>query len=99
VGTFSKVLFPAIRIGYVILPKELQPKWRELRMHTDVQNPPFEQAMLAEFMRTRKFDRHIRRMRKLYGERRAALLGALEEAFGDGWRACGDARSASLSGI
>jgi len=97
VGTFSKVLFPAIRIGYVILPKELQPKWRELRMHTDVQNPPFEQAMLAEFMRTRKFDRHIRRMRKLHGERRAALLGALEEAFGDGWRACGDAAGLHLS--
>ncbi len=97
VGTFSKVLFPAIRIGYVILPKELQPTWRELRMHMDVQNPPFEQAILAELMRTRKFDRHIRRMRKLYGERRTALLGALEKAFGDGWRACGDAAGLHLS--
>ncbi|MCL6612590.1 MAG: PLP-dependent aminotransferase family protein [Peptococcaceae bacterium] len=97
VGTFSKVLFPAIRIGYVILPEELQPKWRELRMHTDVQNPPFEQAMLAEFLRTRKFDRHLRRMRKLYGERRTALLGAMEEAFGDGWRACGDAAGLHLT--
>ncbi|MCL6558039.1 MAG: PLP-dependent aminotransferase family protein [Firmicutes bacterium] len=97
VGTFSKVLFPALRIGYVILPKELQPEWRELRMHADVQNPPFEQALLAELMRTRKFDRHLRRMRKLYGERRAALLAALEDAFGDGWRACGDAAGLHLA--
>lgn len=97
VGTFSKVLFPAIRIGYAILPKELQPEWRKLRMHTDVQNPPFEQAMLAEFLQTRKFDRHIRRMRKLYGERRTVLLGALQESFGDGWCACGDAAGLHLS--
>jgi len=97
VGTFSKILFPAIRIGYVILPKELQSRWHELRMHTDVQNPPFEQAILAELMRTRKFDRHLRRMRKLYGERRTALLGALEEAFGEKWRAYGDAAGLHLS--
>jgi GntR family transcriptional regulator/MocR family aminotransferase len=97
VGTFSKVLFPAIRLGYVILPKDLQPKWRELRMHTDVQNPPFEQAILAELMRTRKFDYYLKRMRKLYGERRAVLLDALKDTFKDGWRACGDAAGLHLS--
>ncbi len=90
IGTFSKVLFPAIRIGYVLLPKKLHVRWMNQRMHLDVQNPPFEQAALAEFLKTRKFDHHIRRMRKLYGERRAALLTTLKEVFGDTWCVWGD---------
>lgn len=97
IGTFSKVLFPALRIGYVILPHCLQERWRYLRTHTDVQNPPFEQAALAEFLRTRKFDRHIRSMRKLYRERRQALLTALKASFGDRWRLWGDAAGLHLA--
>lgn len=90
VGTFSKVLFPAIRIGYVIVPRQLQRRWCELRTYTDVQSAPFEQAALAQLMKTRKFDRHVRSMRKLYGERRIILLSALKESFGDCWRVWGD---------
>jgi GntR family transcriptional regulator/MocR family aminotransferase len=97
VGTFSKVLFPAIRIGYVILPKELQAKWRKLRLYMDVQNPSIEQAIMAELLRTRKFDRHLKKMRKLYGERRTTLLRSLDQFFGDGWRACGDAAGLHLA--
>lgn len=97
VGTFSKVLFPAIRIGYVILPRKLQESWCELRLHTDVQNAPFEQAALAEFLRMRKFDRHIRSMRKLYGERRKMLLNAFGSNFGDTWHAWGDAAGLHLA--
>ena len=97
VGTFSKALFPALRIGYVILPRPLQARWRALRTHTDVQNPPFEQAALAEFLRTRKLDRHIRRMRRVYGERRQALLGALDEAFRGARQAFGDCAGLHLA--
>lgn len=90
VGTFSKAVFPALRIGYVILPYPLQKRWRNLRTHTDVQNPSFEQAALAEFLRTRKLDRHVRKMRKIYGHRRQVLLESLKEAFGNNWIAYGD---------
>ena len=90
VGTFSKTVFPALRIGYVILPNQLQKRWHELRTHTDVQNPPFEQAALAQFLRSGKFDRHIRKMRKIYGHRRKLLLESLTESFGDEWTAYGD---------
>jgi GntR family transcriptional regulator/MocR family aminotransferase len=91
VGTFSKVLFPALRIGYAILPEPLHGPWRGQRTHTDVQNPPFEQAALAELLKTRKLDRHVARMRKLYGQRRQALMDALGACFGDRWQALGDA--------
>ena len=91
VGTFSKTLFPALRIGFVILPKNLQSRWRNLRTHHDVQNPPFEQAALAEFLRTRKLDRHIRSMRRIYAARRQALLASLQANFADLWTVCGDA--------
>lgn len=90
VGTFSKTLFPALRIGFVALPAELQDQWRSLRRYSDAQNPPFGQAALAEFLRTRKFDRHVRQMRKLYGQRRETLLRALEDAFGGGFKPLGD---------
>ncbi len=66
IGTFSKTVFPALRIGFVLLPKELQEQWCYLRMHHDVQNPMFEQAALTEFLRSRALDRHIRTMRNRY---------------------------------
>jgi GntR family transcriptional regulator/MocR family aminotransferase len=97
VGTFSKTLFPALRIGYVILPKPLQRRWSVLRTHTDVQNPPFEQAVLAEFLHTRKLDRHVQKMRRIYGQRRQVLLEALKDAFGSGWTAYGDAAGLHLA--
>ncbi len=81
VGTFSKILFPALRIGYVILPNELHGKWKYLRTHTDVQNPPFEQAALAEYLGSRKLDRYVQRMRRVYGERRLVLINSLKQAF------------------
>ncbi len=91
VGTFSKILYPALRIGFVILPYALQKRWRSLRTYADVQNPVFEQAALADFLHTRKLDRHLQKMRKLYDERRRILLQSLHDAFGEKWRPWGDA--------
>lgn len=97
VGTFSKTLFPSLRIGYVILPPHLQERWRDIRTHIDVQNPPFEQAALAEFIGSRKLDRYVRMMRKVYGQRRRILLESLEENFGRTWRSWGDAAGLHLA--
>ena len=91
VGTFSKSLFPALRIGFVVLPDSLRKKWCDIRTYMDVQNLALEQAALAEMLRTRRFDKHVQKMRKQYGQRRRILLESLQEAFGETCHACGDA--------
>ena len=97
VGTFSKTLYPALRIGYAIVPKPLQDRWKQLRTHTDVQNPSIEQASLAEFMRTRRLDRHVFAMRKEYGRRRQTMMDSLTLAFSDRWQPWGDAAGLHLA--
>lgn len=77
VGTFSKSLFPALRLGYLAVP----PPWRDalaaLKETTDRQSPLLEQAALAEFVGAGHFERHIRRLRHCYGVRRGMVLAAL----------------------
>lgn len=91
VGTFSKTLFPALRLGFAVLPKPLQEKWRHCRNYMDVQNPILEQAALAEFLNGRKIDKHVQRMRRIYGEKRTVLLRCVADAFGDFVQPWGDA--------
>ena len=79
VGTFSKVLFPSIRIGYMILPPALVDAFLKVRRLVDIHSPMLEQAVLADFMMEGHFTRHLRRMRALYAERRSALLEAASE--------------------
>jgi GntR family transcriptional regulator/MocR family aminotransferase len=90
-GSFSKVMFPALRVGYAILPRALVAPFRRLKWLTDRQNPGLEQAALGDFLADGHLERHIRRMRRLYGERRRVLVSALAEHFGDGARVLGDA--------
>ncbi len=91
VGTFSKTFFPALRIGFAVVPPALEKEWKEARVHADVQNPVFEQLALARLLADRTIDRHVAKMRRLYARRRAALLAALSASFGDGIRVLGDA--------
>jgi len=76
IGTFSKVLFPGLRLGYLILPPALVEPFLAMRRFIDTHPPWLEQAVVAEFLAGGHFARHLRRMRALYAERRTALLEA-----------------------
>jgi GntR family transcriptional regulator/MocR family aminotransferase len=96
IGTFSKVMFPALRIGYVIAPQSLVARLRRAKWLADRQTPVPEQAVLADFISEGHLERHIRRMRRIYGERRDALVESLERYFGDGVQIRGDAAGMHL---
>jgi GntR family transcriptional regulator/MocR family aminotransferase len=83
IGTFSKVLFPSLRIGYIVVPPDLVDRFIAVRFAMDIFPPYLYQEVLADFMRLGHFGRHIRKMRQLYGERRAALAASLRAEFGD----------------
>jgi GntR family transcriptional regulator/MocR family aminotransferase len=82
IGTFSKVLYPGLRLGYLVVPPDLVPRFSSVRRALDICPPTSAQAVLADFMREGKFARHLRRMRQLYGERRTVLTEALRQELG-----------------
>src|SRR5262245_29718783 len=90
VGTFTKILFPALRLAYVVLPADLVAPFSQIRRSMDLFSPTFPQAVLADFIREGHFARHIRRMRQLCRERRSALVAALERELPDVVRVLGD---------
>jgi GntR family transcriptional regulator / MocR family aminotransferase len=77
-GSFSKVLFPSLRVGYAVLPPGLVRPFVEAKELTDRQTPILEQQLLAGFLGEGHFERHLRRMRQLYRRRRQALVEALQ---------------------
>ena len=94
VGSFSKVLFPGLRLGYLVAPEE---QLQRLRRTSELHSPgpaTLDQAILADFMSQGHFARHIQRMRHLYSERSQALVGALSAECGK-WLEVG-ARTAGL---
>lgn len=74
IGSFSKTLFPALRVGYVVLPAPLIDPFLGFRYRTDFRNSSFDQAVLCDFIVDGHFARHLRRMRNLYAERLATLI-------------------------
>jgi GntR family transcriptional regulator/MocR family aminotransferase len=82
-GTFSKVMFPGLRIGYLIVPDNLVPAFTRAKRLADNYTPILEQIALRDFIAGGHLARHIRRMRRLYGSRREALLEALKRHFGE----------------
>ncbi len=82
VGTFSKVLFPSLRLGYIVIPPDLLERFAAVRQSMDLCPSPSNQAVLTEFIREGHFARHIRRMRQIYGERRRVLVKEIERELG-----------------
>ena len=77
IGTFSKVLFPALRVGYVVVPPRLWDTFLQARDAHDIFSPTLYQLALTDFLQEGRFARHIRRMRDIYRRRRDALLAGL----------------------
>jgi GntR family transcriptional regulator/MocR family aminotransferase len=81
-GTFSKVMFPGLRVGYLIVPRPMIAAFARAKWLFDRHTPIHQQAALHGFMKEGHLERHIRRMRRTYGLRRAALVEALNVHFG-----------------
>ncbi len=77
-GSMSKVLFPSLRIGYVVLPQELVEPFERLRLIVDDHGPLIDQATLASFISSGAFHTHVRRCRKIYASRLSIFLESME---------------------
>jgi GntR family transcriptional regulator/MocR family aminotransferase len=82
-GTFSKTLFPALRLGYLVVPASELERFRQRMRYLDGGRSALEQAVTAEFLSEGHFARHIKKMRSAYRSRRAAMADALTVQFGD----------------
>ncbi len=83
IGTFSKVLFPSLRIGYIVLPSDLVERFVAVRVAMDIFRRISTRKCSRISWRRGHFGRHIRRMRQLYGKRRKVLIESLQKEFGE----------------
>ncbi|OMD08661.1 PLP-dependent aminotransferase family protein [Paenibacillus odorifer] len=90
VGSFSKVLFPSLRIGYVVLPPTLMQPFLAVKWITDRMSSALDQEALAEFIQNGHYARHVTQMGKLYAARRACLVKSLDAEFGSRVRYYGE---------
>jgi GntR family transcriptional regulator/MocR family aminotransferase len=81
-GTFSKTMFPGLRIGFLVAPPGLAPQMAAMRAQSSAAGRSASQLALAGFLRSGEFARHLRRMRRLYRQRRDALVESLERHLG-----------------
>jgi GntR family transcriptional regulator / MocR family aminotransferase len=82
-GTFSKVMFPALRLGYAVVPKDLVTAFSGVLDAVGIFSSPLYQTVLTDFIREGHLARHIRRMRMLYMDRRSVLVRVLRAQLGD----------------
>ena len=81
IGTFSKVLFPSLRLGYMVIPLDLVDRFVAVRYAMDIFPPYLHQEVMADFILEGHFARHIRKMRQVYRERRSVLIDSLAREF------------------
>ncbi|MFD1198251.1 PLP-dependent aminotransferase family protein [Brucella gallinifaecis] len=82
-GTISKTLSPTLRIGYLVLPPELQPVFASAKQFMDRHSPITDQEAFASLIEDGTYEKHVRRVRRLNIERRETLLNALKHRFGE----------------
>jgi len=83
IGTFSKVLFPSLRIGYLVLPTHLVQLFAQAKWLNDRQLSLLDQKVLTDFIEAGYLEGHIRKMRSIYDQNRQILVQALQTYFGD----------------
>jgi GntR family transcriptional regulator/MocR family aminotransferase len=96
IGTFSRTVFPALRIGYLIVPKALTPAFTAAKWLNDLHSATLEQGTLAEFIHTGMYERHLRRLRRRNAARREALLSAINSYLGRRVEVTGDGSGAHV---
>lgn len=89
VGSFSKTLYPGLRLGYLVVPKALAAAFGRAAAQVFRPGQGIEQVALAHFIQRGDYARHLRRMRQCYAERCTALLMALARHFGEGFSVTG----------
>ena len=96
-GSFSKVLFPALRLGYIVIPRDLVERFAAVRQAMDICPSHTAQAVLAEFIQEGHFARHIRKMRRVYEDRRRTLITEIERQLGSSYEVTGTAAGMHLT--
>ena len=96
VGTFSRTMFPSLRIGYLIAPTCLVPALTAAKWLSDRQTGTLEQTALAEFIASGVYERYLRRVRRRNAQRRRALLGSIDRHLRDRVEVTGDGAGAHL---
>ncbi len=81
-GTMSKILYPSLRLGYLLAPEKLVEPMIKIRAVMDQHSPAIDQATLARFLAEGYFLSHIKRMRKLYAERREFFIEHFNKLLG-----------------
>ena len=82
-GTMSKILFPSLRLGYLVVPEQLVDPIAKVRSAMDQHSPAIDQATLARFITEGFFLSHVKRMRKIYLERRNCFVEEFNKLLGD----------------
>jgi GntR family transcriptional regulator / MocR family aminotransferase len=96
IGTFSRTVFPALRIGYLIPPQSLVGAFSAAKWLNDLHSATLEQQTLAEFIGNGMYERHLRRLRRRNTARRAALLAAIADFLGNRVEVTGDGAGAHV---
>lgn len=96
IGTFSRTVFSALRIGYLVVPRSLISAFTAAKWLSDRHTATLEQRTLAEFISNGMYERHLRRVRRRNAARRRALLGAIHAHLGDRVEVTGDGAGAHV---